>query len=189
MALSAEYIQTASSDHFIVFCSNCSGGLLKCAPPRGVVRIWIVSQGKATLCKSCGCHRFWVATKHDVRATASHVRGNSYRTLATCLRHDLRFAIVVLSVQDFMRHTILAQQLAEEFRFINRGCAHENRLTLCVPLNDVSNHCLQLCIIGAVDNVGIIKTDHVAVRWNRHHTEVVNLGELVGFGHCSTGHT
>jgi hypothetical protein len=43
-----------------------------------------------------------ISSKEDVYAAPSHVGGDSHRAWATGLRDDLRFALVVLGIQNLM---------------------------------------------------------------------------------------
>ncbi len=71
---------------------------------------------------------------------------------------------------------------------LDAGRADEDRLALRVPLDDVVDDGVVLGLLGAVDEVGVVDADHVAVRRDRHDAEVVDLVELRGLGHGRAGH-
>ena len=52
-----------------------------------------------------------VATEHDIRAAAGHVRRDRDGAELTGLRDDLGLLLVVLGVEDVVRDTRLTQQL------------------------------------------------------------------------------
>ena len=57
-----------------------------------------------------------------------------------------------------------------------------------MPLDDVLDDGVVLGLLGAVDEVGVVEADHVAVRRDRDDAEVVDLVELGGLGHGRAGH-
>ena len=59
---------------------------------------------------------------------------------------------------------------------------------MLVAFLDVVNNGIELCLLCAVNQVGLIETNVRLVRWNWHHTEFVNLAEFGGLGHCRTRH-
>ncbi len=66
----------------------------------GVVRIALLFQGGAR-------QVIGITTQHDIGTTTCHVGGDGHLTEPACLRHNLRFAFVVLGVQDVVRDMLL----------------------------------------------------------------------------------
>src|SRR6266480_1420302 len=53
---------------------------------------------------------------------------------------------------------------------------------------DLVRHCLELRVLGLVDQVGVIIPDHRLVGGNHDHLQLVDLVELLGLGDGGTGH-
>ena len=80
---------------------------------------------------------FGVAAQEDVRAAPRHVGGDGHRPESARLRDDLRFALVVLRVEDVVLDAVLSEQPGNFLRLIHRRGAHENGLAALVPLDDL----------------------------------------------------
>ena len=61
-------------------------------------------------------HELGVAAQQNVGAAAGHVGGNRHRALASGLRHNLGFALVILGVQDLMPDAHALQNAPRAFR-------------------------------------------------------------------------
>ena len=120
MALCAEDIQTSRIADFFRFGSDLLlifivklGIELSCAENCFVVGLRKACRFKdKILFDALSAHFgfrevFGVTAEHNIRTASRHVRRDSYRALFTCLRNDLRFALVVLRVEDFMLYTCL----------------------------------------------------------------------------------
>ena len=68
----------------------------------------------------------------NVDAAARHVGRNGNGTLFPRLRDYLSLAFVVLGVQDLMRYPLRLEVRGEQFVFLHRDGADENRLPLLV---------------------------------------------------------
>ncbi len=72
-------------------------------------------------------HRFGISSQDDVRATAGHVRGDSYRPEPASLRNNLGLAFVVLGIEYLVFHAPLVEQCREMFALLNGNGADEDR--------------------------------------------------------------
>ena len=144
-------------------------------------------------------HGLWISAEQDVRAAAGHVRVHRHRALASRLRHDARFALVLLRVQHLVRNSGLLQNFRNRLGLLNRNRAHQYGLPalVIVPdsirqrivfLHDPVHHRFELFLLGAVNDVWILFSDQRTVRRDYHHVQVVNLAELGSFGFRGTGH-
>ena len=96
---------------------------------------------------------------------------------------------MVLGVEHLVANSALRQKLAEILALLNARSSNQNRLAGSVTLGDVfDNHC-ELDLFVLVDQVALVFSDHWAVGWDWHHTELVGAHKLGGFGLCGTGHT
>ena len=129
-----------------------------------------------------------VTTEEDVDAPAGHVRGHGDRMEAPGLGHDLGFLGVLLGIENGVRDPLFFQQPGENLGFLDRRRTHQHRLTGPEPLLEILDDRLELGLLGLVDQVALVVADHVAVGWDRHHREVVGVGELRRFGLSSSRH-
>ena len=95
---------------------------------------------------------------------------------------------MVLGVQDLVADFLFAEQPGKEFRGLDGGGAHQDRLTAVVTILDVLDDRVELVAPGQVDQVRGIVPDHFHVGRDHHHFQTVNLLELVGFGVGGAGH-
>ena len=103
-------------------------------------------------------------------------------------RHNRRLSGVVLGVEHLVLDALRGQQLAQVLGLLHAGGAHQHGLTLLMPLDDVLDDGIELRLLGAVDAVGLVSTNHRPVRGDRHHTQVVGVHELGGLGLGGAGH-
>ena len=129
-----------------------------------------------------------VAAEHDVGTTTGHVGGDSDRAGTTGLGDDRRFLLVELGVEHVVRDAALGELLGQVLRALDAGGTDQNRLALLVPLDDVVDHCVELGLLGLVDQVGLVDADHRPVGRDRDHAEAVGLVQLGGLGLGGTGH-
>src|ERR1051325_7138112 len=101
VALGTKYVQPAEVDHFFVIAipllANLFFDLLPFLRLQHVLRLLRGEELR-------------VAAEEDVRSAAGHVRGDRDRALASGLRDDLRFALVILRVQHHGRHALFLEQ-------------------------------------------------------------------------------
>ncbi|MEI2787358.1 MAG: hypothetical protein V9E93_00590 [Steroidobacteraceae bacterium] len=128
------------------------------------------------------------AAEHDVRAAAGHVGGDRHGARTSGLRHDDRFAVVLLRVQHVVIDALLLQQAREQLRGFHRGGADERRLAALDALADVLDDRFVLVFLGQVHEVRRVVADHRTVRRDHDHFETVDLLELEGLGVGGAGH-
>ena len=133
-------------------------------------------------------HELGVAAEQDVGAAAGHVGRDRDRGLAAGLRDDLGFLRVVLRVQDDVLDAAQLQQLRQPLRLFDRDRADEDRPALLLLLEDVGDDRVVLLALGAVDGVRFLDPLQLAVGRDDHDVELVDLGELFGFGVGRAGH-
>ena len=131
---------------------------------------------------------FGVAAEQDVHAASGHVRCDRDRTDPTGLGHDRGLGLVLLGVEDGVRDAALLEQVRQVLRPVNRDRADQDRLAAIVPSLDVVRECVELRVLGLVDEVGFVVAHHGAVRRDADDFESVGMGELAGLGVRSTGH-
>ncbi len=72
-------------------------------------------------------HGLGIAAEDDVGAAAGHVRGDGHSPLAAGLGDDLRLALVMLGVQDLVRHAALVEHPRDHLAALDGDRAHEDR--------------------------------------------------------------
>ena len=87
---------------------------------------------------------------------------------AARFEHDLRFALVLLGVQDVMGDPFSVKELADALGVFDRGRADQNRLTALLAVLDVLDDRVELLVLGAEHLVLGVDADHLAVGWNHH---------------------
>ena len=102
---------------------------------------------------------FGVAAEQDIRSAAGHVRGDGNRAEAARLRDDLRFALVVLCVENVVLDAVFAQHARDLFGFFDGGRTDEEGLALCVPLFDLFQKSALFAVDGGIDGVGNVFAD------------------------------
>ncbi len=108
--------------------------------------------------------------------------------LRPACRDDRRLALVVLRVQHLVRYAAPLEQLGQDLGLLHAHRADQHGLALAVPLGDVLDAGVELGLLRLVHHVGHVFADHRPVGRDRHHTELVDLVELVGLGDGGTGH-
>src|SRR5690606_26963881 len=128
------------------------------------------------------------AAEHDVGTAAGHVGGDGHRARAAGLGDDGGLALVLLGVEHLVVDARLVELLAEQFRDLDRGRAHQHRLVARVRFLELGDHGAVLA--GAVEEhgVGVVDADHRAVGGDHRHFQVVDAVELVGLGVGGAGH-
>ena len=127
--------------------------------------------------------------EHDVGTAAGHVGGDGDRARATGLGDDLRFALVLLGVEHFVRRRRL--------RAAARTSSSETSIEV-VPTSTGWPRAWQSWmssttaseLAGAVEEhqVGLVLAHHRAVGRDHDHFQAVDALEFVGFGVGRAGH-
>ena len=144
-------------------------------------------------------HLLGISAEQDVRATAGHVGGYRYRAFASGLGHDARFTLVLLGVQNLVRNFCGFQESGNRFGLFNGDCTNEYRLPAFVImanavregivfLHDAVYHGGEFFLFRAVNDVGMLFANQIAISRNDHDIEVINLAEFRSFRFRSTGH-
>src|SRR4051794_17503034 len=131
-----------------------------------------------------------VAAQLDVHAAAGHVRGDGHGLDAPGLGDRLALALGVLrlGVEHRVVDALLAEPLGEELGDLDRDRADQDGLALHVPVLDLLDHGFPLAVLGLVDLVVVVPTDHRLVGRDLDDLELVDLHELRGLGESRAGH-
>ncbi len=186
--LGAEHVEAAGLQDRLGLLLALGGDLLQHLRPGGLVLLGVLHRVETAVAQHLVGDDVGVATEHDVGASTGHVRRDRDRASAARLSDDERLAVVLLRVQDLVRHTALEQQLRQVLGLLDARRADEDRLTLLVPLGDVVGDRLELRFLGLVDEVGLVDSHHRAVGRDRDDTQLVGLVELRRLGLGGTRH-
>ena len=167
---------------------TASSALAERLVPGGLVLLRGLDRVEALLLEGRDGHELGVAAEHDVGASTGHVGGDRDGALAAGLGDDRGLALVLLGVEDLVRDALAAQLVGEVLALLDRDGADEHRLPLGIPLGDVVDDGVELRLLGAVDEVGLVLADHRAVGRDRHDAELVDRVELGGLGLGGAGH-
>ena len=129
-----------------------------------------------------------VPAQHDVGASTGHVRRDRDGTQAPRTSDDLGLACVVFRVEDFVLDALLGEQARQVFALLDADGAHENRLAVAVPLDDVLHDLSELRLFVLIDEVRLVLADHRPVRRDVHDAQLVGRHELRRLGLGRTGH-
>ena len=133
-------------------------------------------------------HGIRISAQQNIRTAAGHVGGNGYGTLAPRLRHDMRFALVVLGVQNFVPYACLLEQGRKALRLFDRDRPDQNRLPAFLISLDFLGCITEFLVFRAIDDVLILLANHGAIGRNHGHVELVDLLELGRFCFRGTRH-
>ncbi len=144
-------------------------------------------------------HGFGISAQQNVGAAAGHVRRNRDCSLASRLRDDFCFPLVLLRVQHLVRNARLFQQIGQVLGFLDRNRADQHRLARFVNLpqaeriavvflHNAVDHGFVFFPCRAVHDVGIFRAPQRAIRGNQRNVQFVDLVELGGFGFRRSGH-
>ena len=116
--------------------------------------------------------------KLDVRSAASHVRSNRNSALHACERHNLRFASMILGVQDLMRDVGHLEHTRENLGRIHRDGTQKNGLALSITLRHISDDRLELLALRAINLVVAVNAIDRLICGDGNNIELVNILEL-----------
>ena len=133
-------------------------------------------------------HVVGIASQQDVGAAPGHVGGDGHRARAPRLGHDLGFLVVVLRVEDHVPDAAALEQARQPLGLLDRDRADQHRPVRLLLLDDVVDDGGVLLPLGAVDEIGLLDADKLAVGRHRKDVELVDLGELGGLGLGRPGH-
>ncbi len=95
---------------------------------------------------------------------------------------------MLLGVEHLVRHALLFHHARELLGLLDRHRADEHGLTGGVALDDVVDACLELGVLGLVDQVALVDPGNRLVGRDWHHVQAVGGHELRGFGLGGAGH-
>src|SRR6266480_4866886 len=113
MAFRAENVESAQPDYLFMLVFNnslCAGKRLLPLLLSRFIGIDLLSLEKLA------SHEIRVATQKNVSAPASHIGGDSYSPFAARLGNDLRFAFMVLRVQNVVWNCFLQKTPGNQLR-------------------------------------------------------------------------
>ena len=131
---------------------------------------------------------FCVAAEHNVGATTSHIGGDGHRTELTGLRNDLGLALMVLGIQDGVRHALALQELRQQLGFFDGDRTDQHGLPLLVAALDLLDDRAELARLGLVDHVVVVDTDDRLICRDLDDVKVINRGKLFLLGQRRAGH-
>ena len=129
-----------------------------------------------------------VSAEENVRPAAGHVGGDGDRAPATGLGDDVRLALVLLGVEDVVRHAPALEEGAHHLALGDGDGAHQHRLALLVQLLNLLHRRFEFLALGLVNHVLQVLADHVPVGGHHADVEVVDFGELLRLGVGGAGH-
>src|SRR5262245_48325533 len=185
VALRADDVQAAGLDDPLVV---LVGDLLRLGEGRRVGVLVDLGRVETLPMEDLGGETRRVAAEQDVRAAAGHVRGDRHGAAAARLGDDPRLLLVELRVQDLVLDAAALQQLGEPLGLLDRDRADEDRPAGLLHLLDLVDDGVELGLLVAVDEVGLVVADHRPVGRDADDLEVVDLVELLGLGHRRAGH-
>ncbi len=128
------------------------------------------------------------AAQDDVGAAARHVGRDRHHAGTARFEDDLRFALVLLGVQDVVFDPGGGEELREHFGILDRRGPEKNRLVLLVAALHVLDDRRVLFLHRTVDLVLFVDADHRAVGRDHDGLQTVDVLELVRFRIRRTGH-
>jgi hypothetical protein len=167
-----------------------SSSVIALASARRRVHRLLVHLGRveAALVERLGGETGRVAAEQDVGAAAGHVGGDGDRTGPTGLRDDPRFLLVELGVEDLVLDAAALEHRGQHLGLLDGHGADEDRPARLGHLDDLVDQRVELGRLVAVDEVGEVLADHLAMGRDRDDLELVDLVQLLGLGHRRAGH-
>ena len=92
-------------------------------------------------------------------------------------------------VQNVVLDPRVSQQLRQEFGFLNRGRAHEGRLTLFFGLFDRIHNRVVFFLSRTIDRIVLVLTCHRTVGRNLDNAKAIDLGKFFSLSQRRAGHT
>ena len=132
--------------------------------------------------------RLPATAEHNIGTTARHVGSDGHRGRIACLSDDIRFAGMELGVQNVVLNAGFGQLTGNHFRFFDRDCPHQHRLTGCGTGFDIFDNRLNFFRFGHIDQIRHVFTDHRTVGRHDHGIQLIDRAEFKGFSIGGTGH-
>ena len=140
------------------------------------------------LVEDLGGHHLRVAAEQDVGASPGHVGGDGHGIGSTCLRNDLRLALMELGVQHVVLDAAPLQHLREHLADLDADGTDQHRPAQLVLGDDLVDHGVPLALLGTEDEVGKVVPNHLPIRGDDDDLEAIDLAELLPLGLGSPGH-
>ena len=125
----------------------------------------------------------------DIGTTTCHVGRYSYRSCLSGMGDDFRLHLVELGIQYLVRNALPFQHAAEQLGSINIHRADQHRLVFLVRFLDLFHNRVIFFLLGHVDGVFMIHTDHRFVGGDLYHIHSVDVTEFLLLCQSRTGHT
>src|SRR5882724_6707456 len=133
-------------------------------------------------------HKLGIAAEQDVGSAAGHVGSDRDHAFSSSLGYDFGFALVVLGVEHDVLDIFLFQELRKTLRFFDGSSTNQHRTAGGMQGLDFGRGCIVFFLFRAINNVGILQTQHRPVSRNDHHFQAIDLVELRCFGFRRAGH-
>ena len=185
MSLSSQHVKSAQFANLFTLCLTRLRDVSKNLIPLFFVFLRGVSGAQAPLRHGLNSHELGVTAEHDVCSTTSHVCGDGDGANATGLGDDDRFPGVVLGVQNFMANTALREHLGQALTLLHTCRSHQHGLAFFMPPENVLHHLANFRRLVAINQVGLVLTDHRLIGGDGDNTERIGRHEFAGF--CFSG--
>ena len=137
----------------------------------------------------CLCHKLGVTAKQNVGTASCHIGGNGNGTLFTCLRNDLRLALVILCIEHGVRNACALEAERKLLGFIDGYRTDKHGLSFFVTSTYLLNNCLVFALDGAVNSIVVIQANHRLIGGDLDNVKRINFTEFIFFGQSGTRHT
>ena len=137
--------------------------------------------------QSAGC--LGLLVQLDIRTPACHVGGDGHSPVQPGVRHDLRFHLMELGIQDIVLDSLLFQHFAQKLRYLDGNGTHQNRLSCGMGFLDRFHDCPVLSFLRLIDRVVQILPLNRKVGGDLHDVHPVNIPEFLFLCQRGTGHT
>ncbi len=134
------------------------------------------------------CEHFGITAEQDIGSAPGHVGGNGNGTATSGLGDNLRFALMMLGIEDIVRDAPLFKHLGQRFGLFDGDRAHQNGLPRLMTLNDILNGRFEFFHLTFIDDIGLVITNQRPVGRDDHDFELVYLMEFRGFRIGGTRH-
>ncbi|CFS03545.1 Uncharacterised protein [Mycobacterium tuberculosis] len=178
VALGAQHVQAAGLDYFLGLLAGFLFDDGQFGVPGRLVLLGRLHRIQAAFAQPLIGEKVDVAAQHNVGAATGHVGGDGDAAAAARHRDDGRLLLVVLGVEHIVRDAPLGELPRQILRALHAGGADQHRLSLRVALGDVVDHRDVLGLLGLVDQVGLVFTDHRHVGRDADHAQLVDLVQL-----------
>ena len=132
---------------------------------------------------------FWITAQQNVNSATRHVCGHGDAAEPASLGNDRSLASVLLGVQYLVGDAVLQQVSRQHFALFDADGADENWLPLFVAGLNVGNYSLELGFLRLVNEICLIKSNHLAVRRDRHDLQLVGVHQFGGLGLRGASHS